>query len=511
MLFIQNSNAKFTSSPLLSPDKEAQKGSEDRGLLLFDADNDKDLDLYITAGGYQYDSGAKAYLDILYLNDGKGKFTPDSTALPYNTASKFCVRAADYDKDGDLDLFIAGRVEPHAYPKPVSSFIYRNDSKKGQVRFTDVTREVAPSLINIGLTCDAIFSDYDNDGWKDLVLAGEWMPITFLHNEKGKFVNKNEGTGISDKTGWWNSLTVGDFDNDGDMDYIAGNLGLNSFFKASAGKPVHIYAKDFDGNGSYDAIPSLYLLDNLEKGSAWHEFPANGRDDMIKQILGTRVNYTNYKSFGVATMDEFLPEEKRKGALKLTANYMASAFIRNEGNGKFSLNQLPVPAQLSQLNGIVADDFDGDGNLDLAFNTNDYGTDPAIGRYDALNGMVLKGDGNGGFTPLSILQSGLFINGNGKALARLRSADGNLLVIATQNRGPLQVFRRNTGDRRTMRSNPDDDYALVTLNNGKVQRIEFNYGASFLSQGSRFLLLPARAKSCRIFDNSGDSRIPGLN
>ena len=296
-------------------------------------------------------------------------------------------------------------------------------------------------MINLGLCCDGIFSDYDNDGWPDLVLAGEWMPITFLHNEKGKFINKSEGSGINDRSGWWNSLAPGDFDNDGDIDYIAGNLGLNSFFKASAGKPVHIYAKDFNSDGTYDALPSLYLLDNLEKGSAWHEFPANGRDDMIKQILGTRAKYTNYRSYAVAPMDEILPADKRKDAIILSATYMASAFIRNEGNGKFSINQLPVPAQLSQLNGIVAEDFDGDGNLDLAFNTNDYGTDPAVGRYDALNGLVLKGEGNGEFTPQSILQSGLYINGNGKALAKLRAADGKFLLVATQNRGPLLVFK----------------------------------------------------------------------
>jgi hypothetical protein len=504
-VFIQQSNGSFSTTALLSPEKEAQKASEDRGVLLFDADNDNDLDLYISAGGYQYDSGSKAYLDQFYINDGTGKFTADSAALPFNTGSKFCVRATDYDKDGDLDLFIAGRVEPHEYPKPVSSFIYRNDTKNGVVHFTDVTKEVAPSLINLGLCCDALFSDYDNDGWPDLVLAGEWMPIMFLHNEKGKFVNKSENSGINDKAGWWNSLTSGDFDNDGDIDYIAGNLGLNSFFKASAGKPVHIYGKDFDNNGSYDALPSLYLLDNLEKGSAWHEFPANGRDDMIKQILGTRVNYTNYRSYATSPMDEVLPADKRKDALTLSANYMASAFIKNEGGGKFSISQLPMPAQLSQLNGIVVDDFDGDGNPDIAFNTNDYGTDPGVGRYDALNGLVLKGEGNGEFIPLSILQSGLYINGNGKGLAKLRAADGKFLLVATQNRGPLLVFKgKKTG--RTVSVLPGDAFAQIRLSNGKQQRVEFNYGASFLSQSGRFLSLPEGVKECIITDRKGNTR-----
>ncbi|MEO5562669.1 MAG: VCBS repeat-containing protein [Chitinophagaceae bacterium] len=505
MIFTQNANGRFSASPMLSPEKALQKASEDRGLLLFDADNDNDLDLYIAAGGYQYDSGTKAYIDALYLNNGKGVFTADSSALPFNVTSKFCVRASDYDKDGDLDLFIAGRVDPHAYPKPVSSFIYRNDTKSGSLHFTDVTKEVAPALINIGLSCDAVFSDYDNDGWPDLVIAGEWMPITFLHNEKGKFVNAGNNSGVNDKSGWWNSLAPGDFDNDGDIDYIAGNLGLNSFYRASETRPVGIYAKDFDGNGSYDGLPSLYLPDNLEKGAGWHEFPANGRDDMVKQILGTRKDFQNYKSYAMATMDKVLPEERRKDAVHLSANYMSSAYIQNDGNGHFTITALPTNAQMSLLNGIVPDDFDGDGNLDVALITNDFGTDPAMGRYDALNGLVLKGNGKGGFTPLSILQSGLFLNGNGKGLTKMKGADGTYLLVATQNRGPIQVFK-NKKPVKIVRALPQDMFAQLTFTDGRKQRVEFNYGASFLSQNGRFLSLPANVSECTITDINGKKR-----
>src|SRR5690606_36666466 len=194
-----------------------------------------------------------------YINDGRGNFRHDSSAIPVNMASKSCVRTADYDKDGDLDLFIAGRLDPWNYPVPVSSFIYRNDSKGGQVKFTDVTEQVAKGLTEIGLVCDGLFTDFDNDGWPDLILAGEWMPVTFFKNEQGTFRNVTAETGLSDQTGWWNSLAAGDFDNDGDMDYVVGNLGQNSFFKASTEHPVSVYAKDFDRNGSYDAIISLFL------------------------------------------------------------------------------------------------------------------------------------------------------------------------------------------------------------------------------------------------------------
>jgi hypothetical protein len=505
MIFTQNADGRFSTTSLLSAAGIAQKNSEDRGLLLFDADNDHDLDLYIAAGGYQYDAGTKAYADVLYLNDGKGKFTADSVSLPANTNSKFCVRAADYDKDGDLDLFIAGRVDPHAYPRPVSSFIYRNDTKTGKVKFTDVTKEVAPSLMGIGLTCDAVFSDYDNDGWTDLVLAGEWMPVTFLHNVKGKFQHEANESGIGNATGWWNSLVPGDFDNDGDIDYVAGNLGYNSLFKASPERPVRMYASDFDGNGSYDAIPSLYLLDNLKSGAEWHEFPAYGRDDMVKQVLGTRRDFQNYKSYALATMDKVLPPEKRKDAVQLSASYLASAYIQNDGNGHFTMKELPLMAQLSVLNGMTADDFNGDGNLDIVINTNDYGTSPTIGRYDALNGLVLKGDGKGGFIPLSILESGLFINGNGKALAKLKGIRNNCLIVATVNQGPLQLYK-NKVPKRMMTVEPGDEYAIVNLGNGKKQRIEFYYGSSFLSQSGRFFLFSFQATSCVIGDNRGNTR-----
>lgn len=350
-----------------------------------------------------------------------------------------------------------------------------------------------------------VFSDYDNDGWMDMIIAGEWMPITFLHNEKGKFVNANAVTGISNTTGWWNSIAAGDFDNDGDIDYIVGNAGLNSFYRATAEHPVNIYAKDFDGNGSYDAIPSLYLLNNLTPAASWAEFPAYGRDDMIKQILGTRRSFQNYKSYAMATMDSILPQDKRKGAVHLAANDMASAYIQNDGKGHFTIKALPMQAQLSALNGMVVDDFDGDGNLDVAFNTNDYSPDPVVGRSDALNGLVLKGDGKGGFIPLSILQSGIFINGNGKALGKAMAADNSYLLIATQNRGPMQVYKnKHTG--KMIRAEKNDVFAVTTLANGQHQKTEWYYGASFLSQGSRFFMIPENAVSCIITDAMGKER-----
>ena len=501
-LFLQQRDGRFIQKALLSDAAAKSKLSDDLGILLFDADGDGDLDLYIAAGGYENERNSPVYRDKLYVNDGKGNFTYDSAALPENFTSKFCVRAADFDHDGRQDLFISGRVDPGHYPQPVSSFIYRNDSRNGQIHFTDVTATVAKDLLKIGMVCDASWTDFDGDGWPDLVLAGEWMPVTFLKNDKGVFRNVTGATGISDQTGWWNSIVAGDFDNDGDIDYIVGNLGQNSFYRASAQYPVRVYGKDFDNNGIYDMLTSLYLPD--QEGNK-KEFPAESRDDLLKQMTAMRRKFPSYKSYAVATMDEVLSEDQRKGALILQANNFQSCLLRNDGNGKFTIVPLPAEAQFSVLNGMVAEDFDGDGKLDLVLNGNDYGADPSNGRYDALNGLFLKGDGKGDFSPLTILQSGLFIPGNGKALVKLRGAGGKCLLVAAQNRGPLKVFelKRNV---RCVPVQPSDVSALLTYKNGLIRKEELCYGSSFLSQSGRFINLDEGVVSLQITDNRGAAR-----
>lgn len=501
VIFFQKKDGKFLQKPMIENEfQEGYKRSDDRGLLLFDADGDGDLDLYISSGGYTNTPGDTTYADAFYTNDGKGKFSISNAAIPLNTTSKFCVRACDYDKDGDLDLFIAGRVKPWNYPTPVSSFIYRNDSKNGQIKFTDVTSSVAAPLNNIGLTCDALWTDFDNDGWTDLVLAGEWMPMKFLKNDHGNFKDITASTGVSNKIGWWNSIVAGDFDNDGDIDYVAGNLGENSFYKASDSFPLRIYAKDFDQNGVLECLTTKYIKDRV--GGEPKEFTAQTRDEVIDQMPFIKKKFLTYSSFAEASFSELFTPEQKQGMLKLQANYLSHVFIRNNGNGKFSMEALPAMVQFSMINGMVADDFDGDGSLDICMNTNDYGTEPSSGRYDALNGLLLKGDGSGHFTPLTILQSGIFIPGNGKGLAKLRGADNSYLLASTQNRGPVQVFKKKTSS-KLIPANADDQYAVIDFGNGKKQKMEFNYGSSFLSQGSRFITLPVNAKTCSIVNEKG--------
>jgi len=265
-----------------------------------------------------------------------------------------------------------------------------------------------------------------------------------------------------------------------------------------------MYAKDFDNNGSYDAFPSLYLPAS-QQDLTKKEFPAQTRDDIIKQMFGMRSKFKNYKSFATATMDQLFTAEQLKDALIVKATDLKSGYFRNDGNGKFTLNPLPAQTQFSMLNGMTVDDFDADGNLDLLINTNDYATDVNVGRYDALNGLMLKGDGKGNFTPLSILQSGIYIPGNGKAMIKLRGKDGKYLVAAGQNRGALKVFelKRNI---HTYPVQANDVSVAITFKDNKTQKQELYYGISFLSQSSRFLSLGDNVKSITITDSKDKTR-----
>ncbi|MCF0072713.1 VCBS repeat-containing protein [Dyadobacter sp. CY261] len=497
-IFLQQRNGKFSQRNVV-PQQAVQGDYKDEGILLFDANGDSALDLYIARGGYKNAPNTSGYQDKLYMNDGKGNFAEASNALPTNLTSKFCVRAVDFNRDEKLDLFVSGRVEPWHYPKPVSSVMLRNDSQNGYTKFTDVTKEVAPALTDIGLVCDALVTDFDNDTWPDLIFVGEWMPITFLKNKNGRFNSITETTGVGDKPGWWNSIVAGDFRHTGRMDYIVGNAGLNTLFQASEQHPVYITAKDFDNSGNYSAIPSLFLPN---QNGELKEFPMHGREDLIKQMNSFKKKYGDFKSFAETPMEDLLSVEQRQGAIRLKANMLQSCFLRNDGNGKFALIPLPKQAQISILNGMVVDDYDGDGNLDVAITGNDHGTDVSIGRYDALNGLVLLGDGRGNFNPQSILQSGLYIPGNGKALVKLRSSHGRYMLIASQNRDVVKAFEL----KRNVHYIPlkiTDMSARVQYKNGKILKQEFTYGSSFLSQSGRFLTIDKDVANVTITDSRG--------
>lgn len=492
-LFVQNKNSTFTGKALKGVDARA---SEDQGALFFDADADGDLDLYVVAGSYEYEPDSPHHQDRLYKNDGMGNFALDRSALPATTSSGSCVRAADFDRDGDLDLFVGGRIVPGQYPKGGESYILVNEGK-----FVNRTAELASELQYAGMITDALWTDYDNDTFVDLIVSGEFMPITVFRQDNGKF-RKMTNTGLEQYRGWWNSISGGDFDNDGDVDYLAGNLGNNNYFKASPATPLRAYARDFDNNSSLDLVLSCYLRSETGK---LEEFPVHFWDELNSQSPMFRRKFAFYKQYGRANMDKLLPPSERVGAIVLETNHTASSYIENTGKGTFRMHSLPVEAQFAPVNGIVVADVNGDLLLDALLVGNDYGNEIFVGRHDAFNGLVLLGDGAGAFRPLSSRAGGFRVQGDGKALARL-VMNGRDVLIATQNRDSLKMFSTQGPQRATVYSPAFDDHvAEITYVNGRTQRTELYYGAGYLSQSTRKIILPPGA-SLKIYDFAGRVR-----
>ncbi|MGK7369525.1 MAG: VCBS repeat-containing protein [Candidatus Halalkalibacterium sp. M3_1C_030] len=500
---LQDQDGRFKERQLADEGEGQPKVREDQGTLLFDADNDGDLDLYIISGSVENRRGSENFIDRFYENEGQGSYRYRTEAIPDIKESGMAVRAADYDKDGDLDLFIGGRVVPNFYPLPASSYIFRNDSKPGEIIFTDVTPDVAEPLREIGLISDALWSDFDNDGWTDLILAGEWMPLTYLKNREGIFVDVTDSTGIAEHTGWWNSLAGGDFDKDGDIDYIAGNLGLNSQYRASPDEPVSIYGKDFSEEGLFTGLPTTYMPDfeGIRK-----EFPVHPRNEVLQMLRRTDPLFQTHASYGRAAIEDIFSEEDLKDAVILRAIYMESAFVENLGDGRFKIKALPVEAQFAPVYGMLADDFNGDGNLDVLLNGNDYGAQPQIGSYDAMNGLLLKGKGTGNFETVSIAESGVFIPGDGKGLVKMEGAEGSYLTVASQNSGPLKVYE-SSQDFSMIPFRPMDAFARIYFQDGSIIKQEAYYGSSFQSASGRFIAVPPKVDSVEIVNYKGEKRV----
>ena len=500
VFFMQDANEQFSidSSRIVQEDNARR---EEMGVLLFDVDNDKDLDLYVVSGSYEFAPNNPGSQDRLYINNGKGDFAWDQTALPKETSNGSCVRAADVDQDGDLDLFVGGRSVSGSYPVAPQNFILKNEGEK----FVDATQQFCPQLQNLGMVTDALWSDFDQDGKIDLVVTGEWMPVTFLKNNGSTLTPVS--TGIEQYVGWWTSLVSGDFDNDGDIDYVAGNLGLNSSFKATRSEPMLLYAKDLNDDGKLD--PMIFCYIKSEDGTR-KPFPMHTKDDLASQLISIRKTYPTYKSFGRASVDELWNKQDREKAIALRANHLATSYLENNGNGRFALTPLPIEAQEAPIYGMVSQDVDMDGNLDLLLVGNDYGMEPGSGRHDAFNGLLLKGNGKGKFTSTTIAESGFFVKGDAKGLATIHSARNEELLLATQNQDSLLVFRKKevkNGDvPKWISVSSQDVSADIVFSDNRKRRIEFYYGSTFLSQSSRKILMDKGVVKVVITDFKGNKR-----
>lgn len=474
---------------------------EDAGTLLFDADNDGDLDLYIARGCGQYPINHEFYKDILLLNDGTGKFNEVTDAIPAILINSSAVKAADIDRDGDLDLIVTSRVKPFAYPLGERSYILKNESTATKVRFVDATKEIASELLTPRMISDAIWTDFNNDFWPDLIIAGEWEPIRFFENEKGILKEITVTTGISENLGWWNSLAAADIDNDGDMDYVAGNYGQNINFKGSKKEPVRVYAKDLDNNGSIDPLISYYLRDSIgtRKEYLYHPW-----QDVTNQYVGIRKKFNSFGEFGASTLPEMFSDGLLNDATVLSFNYMQSVWIENLGKGKFEVHALPTKAQFGPIYGILPKHLDDDNNIDFLIVGNDYGMEVQQGRADGLIGLTLKNNGEGGFESVPIEKSNFYVPGDGKSLVSVNMNNQKSLIVASQNNDSLRVFELNNKlHKRIIEVKPNETKAILNLGNGNQQIHEFYWGSSFQSQSSRALHINDSAIEVIFYDNLG--------
>jgi hypothetical protein len=419
-LYLQQPDGSFTPSNQSLWQNESRY--EDANALFFDADTDGDMDLYVVSAGYELPPDDPRLQDRLYLNDGKGNFSK-SNALPQMRSSAKAIAAADYDADGDMDLFVGGNVIPGQYPLSPNSYLLRNDGG----RFTDVTPQ-NQALAQVGMVSEVKFSDYDGDGDPDLVVVGEWMQPTFFENIDGAFDLAQVG-GLEQTEGWWFSVEEGDFDNDGDMDYFVGNIGKNNKFQPKKDKPIYIYAKDFDNNGSFDVA--------LSKINDGRLVPVRGKECSSEQNPFLLDKIKTYKEFASLEMKDIYGEDKLKDAFRLSAHNFETSYLENLGGGQFEVHKLPNQVQTGPTMAMVKGDFDQDGNLDLMGVGAIYDAEVETIRYDSNYGYVLLGDGQGNFSYSTEFDP--FIDKDAKDMATIQ-IKGKTHYIVLANNAPLEVF-----------------------------------------------------------------------
>ncbi|RFZ84400.1 RNA-binding protein [Mucilaginibacter terrenus] len=418
-LYLQQKGGGFILKPTSA--FIADKASTDAAAVFFDANGDGKPDLYVASGGYgDYLPDDAALQDRLYLNDGKGNFAKATNALPKMLSSKGCAKAADINGDGKIDLFVGGRVIPGRYPETPQSYLLIND---GKGNFSDKTAPLAPALQHIGMVTDAAWADMNGDKTPDLVVTGEWMPITILINSAGRLTDETTKFLSKQYTGWWNCISVSDINNDGHPDIIAGNLGQNTQCKATDKEPAELYYKDFDDNGSIDPILCFYIQHK--------SYPYVTRDELLDQISMMRTRFPDYKSYADATINQVFTTEEMSGAKRLTANHLSTVCLLSNKQGKLQETALPVQAQYAPVYTITMLDFDKDGKEDMLLCGNINHARIRFGRYDANYGTLLKGDGNGHYAYVSQLQSGFKLSGDVRSVVPL----SNLILFGVNQSG----------------------------------------------------------------------------
>ena len=492
-LFIQQQDSTFISTVF-----QQDSLYEDMGALFFDVEGDGDQDLYVVSGGTSHPLGSQYYRDRLYINDGQGNLDRYQTAFT-EPISGSCVVGGDFDRDGDLDLFIGGRVIPGSYPLAPKSTLLRNDTpKNGAPKFTDITESIM-GMTDLGMVTAALWTDFNDDTWLDLIVVGEFMPIKMFVNHQGT-LDLAQPAGVEHSEGWWNSITGGDFDQDGDTDYLIGNLGLNTKYQASKEEPLCIYASDYDKNGRIDPV-LCYYLDGKNH-------IAHTRDEIIRQISAMRARFRTYEEYAEVEFDQsFLPSEL-EAAYVVHANRFESSYLRNEGDGSFVLLELPIEAQIAPVYGMVTGDFDQNGTLDALLTGNSYSTEVSTGRYDASFGLVLSME-DGVWKNLKLSESGFQNKGDAKALVKFQSNQRNWVLVTNNNDQARSFF--SSLPKGVISPDASDQFAHLYYADGTQRKIEFYHGAGYLSQSTRFYEVDQRVTKLVITDNQGQSRELSIN
>ena len=492
-----NQNGRFVAAPGLSSRVlAADRECEDMGPLLFDADSDGDLDLYVVSGGIECEAGSPLLQDRLYLNDGQGQFTKaPADTLPNMPTSGSMVVAADYDRDGDLDLFVGGRVRPGSYPLAPQSYLLRNDHAEiGKLRFTVVTDEKAIGLSQLGMVTGALWTDTDRDGWLDLMVTYEWGPIRLWRNHRGQLTNVTESAGLSERTGWWNGIAGRDLDNDGDIDYVVTNFGLNTKYEASATGPVELYYGDFDASGQHRLVEAEYEGQKL--------YPVRGRSCSSHAIPIVGQRFTSYHDFALASLSEIYTLQCLQQSHRFSANTLDSGILINDGRGRFEFHELPRIAQASPSFGVVSTDFDGDGRADIYLAQNFFGPQVETGRMDGGVSLLLRGQGhlaggNPAFTPVWPDRSGIVVAGDAtSALCTDANGDGLPDLLVAVNNGRAQSFQNlSKHDNQFLSVYLQNEagspavgaYVEVILSDQLRQAAEVYAGSGYLSQSTHVL------------------------
>lgn len=420
--FIANDNHIF----------EKDKQAEDTGAVFVDVDNDGDQDLLVASGGYKYSSSSFALANRLYLNDGKDNFEKSNQVFPggklYDTS---VIVPADIDNDGDMDLFVGSRTQPLAYGVPAPSFLLQND---GAGNFSNITKSHADSFEEMGMVTDAVWFDYDNDDDKDLVVVGEWMPIRLFENQQGYFSEKTNESGLSSTNGLWNTIEVADLDNDGYIEIIAGNLGRNTFLKASKDEPLTLHINDFDSNGQIDHVVSIY-----EEGQL---VPIATKKEMTSQMPYLMKNYLKHLDYADQTTEDIFSSEQLNSGIKRIVNQTASTVFWNN-QGIFKGVELPMEAQLSKVYAILPIDLDQDGQKELLLGGNLFTAKPQTGIYAGSNGVVLKVSTNRTFESIPPSKSGFYIEGQIRDIKSISISENDELILVARNNDKIKIFQKN--------------------------------------------------------------------